>query len=169
MLMIWHPFTLYLFLLVFTVIENYSITNDVHAPSFNFYSERNIKWRSILSITITPTNRNITDYVSVDVWDALGTNRQNVTRNVDKWQIDDSGMKRIFSGRNREGRELGNQEHDETLEEIEGSDAHAIELSMDNYHDFLNANEMAFIDMFAPWYVDCKSEDETFSQSWYLY
>lgn len=24
------------------------------------------------------------DYVSVDVWDALGTNRQNITRNVDK-------------------------------------------------------------------------------------
>lgn len=25
------------------------------------------------------------DYVSVDVWDVLGTNRQNVTKNIEKW------------------------------------------------------------------------------------
>lgn len=25
------------------------------------------------------------DYVSVDVWDVLGTNKQNVTKNIEKW------------------------------------------------------------------------------------
>lgn len=25
------------------------------------------------------------DYVSVDVWDVLGTNKQNITKNVEKW------------------------------------------------------------------------------------
>jgi uncharacterized protein YpiB (UPF0302 family) len=25
------------------------------------------------------------DYASVDVWDVLGTNRQNVTKNIEKW------------------------------------------------------------------------------------
>lgn len=25
------------------------------------------------------------DYLSVDVWDVLGTNRQNVTKNIEKW------------------------------------------------------------------------------------
>ena len=33
------------------------------------------------------------DYVSVDVWDTLGTNRQNVTKNVEKWQLDEQGQR----------------------------------------------------------------------------
>jgi hypothetical protein len=94
------------------------------------------------------------DYVSVDVWDALGTNRQNVTKNVDKWQIDESGMKRIFAGRNREGRELEWEEHDKTLEEMHAEEGvHATDLTKDTFDDFLKENEMAFIDMYAPWYV----------------
>ena len=31
------------------------------------------------------------DLVSVDVWDMLGTNLQNVTKNVEKWQTDAFG------------------------------------------------------------------------------
>ena len=30
------------------------------------------------------------DYLSVDVWDSIGTNRQNVTKNVEKWQVNAS-------------------------------------------------------------------------------
>jgi len=93
------------------------------------------------------------DYVSVDVWDALGTNRQNVTKNVDKWQLDEDGMKRVFSGRNREGRELTYDTHDQTLEEMHAAEGvHAVDLTMDNFQQFLDENEMAFVDMFAPWY-----------------
>merc|ERR1719410_1954235 len=58
------------------------------------------------------------DYVSVDVWDTLGTNRQNVTKNIEKWQLDESGQRRIFSGRNREQREVVHEAHEESLEEL---------------------------------------------------
>jgi Endoplasmic Reticulum-Golgi Intermediate Compartment (ERGIC) len=90
------------------------------------------------------------DYVSVDVWDALGTNRQNVTKNVDKWQLDSEGNKRIFSGRNRESRELA---YDIEAEEGEEYDGHAIALTKDTFDSFLKQHEMAFIDLYAPWYV----------------
>lgn len=94
------------------------------------------------------------DYASVDVWDALGTNRQNVTRNIDKWQVDETGAKRIFSGRNREARELEWEKHDKTLEEMhEEEGVHAVDLTSHTFHDFLEQNEMAFIDLYAPWYV----------------
>lgn len=97
------------------------------------------------------------DYASVDVWDALGTNRQNVTRNVDKWQLDSAGTKRIFSGRNREARELQHETHDAAaLEALKNSNAAgevAVVLTKDTFADFLEQNEMAFIDMYAPWYV----------------
>lgn len=94
------------------------------------------------------------DYVSVDVWDALGTNRQNVTKNVDKWQLDETGARRVFSGRNREMRELVHEEHDKSLDAMHAEEGvNAVDLTKDNFADFLKENEMAFIDMFAPWYV----------------
>jgi len=97
------------------------------------------------------------DYVSVDVWDALGTNRQNVSKNVDKWQIDSEGQRRIFSGRNREARDLVHDEHDRTLEEMHAEDGvHAIELNEGNFDEFMQANDMAFVDLFAPWCVWCQ-------------
>jgi len=93
------------------------------------------------------------DYVSVDVWDALGTNKQNVTRNVDKWQLDEEGTRRIFSGRNRDVREVAHEEHEESLEEMlhknEGS--FVWDLNSENFKEFLEEHEMAFIDMYAPW------------------
>jgi protein disulfide-isomerase-like protein len=96
------------------------------------------------------------DYVSVDVWDALGTNRQNVTKNVEKWQLDEEGRRRIFSGRNREVREVRHEEHEETLEELRADGVNAVSLTKDNFDDFLESNEMAFVDMFAPWCVWCQ-------------
>jgi hypothetical protein len=97
------------------------------------------------------------DYVSVDVWDALGTNRQNVTKNVDKWQLDEDGRKRVFSGRNREARELTHEEHDKTLVQMHAEGGvNAVELKRDNFDEFMENNGMAFVDFFAPW---CVSEE----------
>eukprot|EP00537_Pseudo-nitzschia_pungens_P002672 CAMPEP_0172359856 /NCGR_PEP_ID=MMETSP1060-20121228/3977_1 /TAXON_ID=37318 /ORGANISM="Pseudo-nitzschia pungens, Strain cf. cingulata" /LENGTH=482 /DNA_ID=CAMNT_0013081657 /DNA_START=661 /DNA_END=2109 /DNA_ORIENTATION=- len=97
------------------------------------------------------------DYVTVDVWDALGTNRQNVTKNVEKWQLSEDGSTRLFSGRNREQRELRHEEHDQTLEEMHEEDGvHAMELNNDNFKKWMEENEMAFVDMYAPWCVWCQ-------------
>lgn len=97
------------------------------------------------------------DYVTVDVWDALGTNRQNVTKNVEKWQVSEDGLVRLFSGRNREQREVRHEEHDRTLEEMHAMEGvHAVDLTQQNFQSFLEENEMAFIDMFAPWCVWCQ-------------
>jgi len=96
------------------------------------------------------------DYVSVDVWDTLGTNRQNVTKNIEKWQLDESGQRRIFSGRNRDQREVVHEEHEETLEELHEDGAQAVELTPDSFKPFLMSHEMAFIDMYAPWCIWCQ-------------
>jgi len=95
------------------------------------------------------------DYVSVDVWDALGTNRQNVTKNVEKWQISEDGD-RMYSGRNREMREVTHQEHDLSLAEMTADGVHAIELTESNWEAFIEEHEMAFVDLFAPWCVWCQ-------------
>jgi hypothetical protein len=92
------------------------------------------------------------DYVSVDVWDALGTNKQNVTKNVDKWQLDEEGTRRIFSGRNREVREVQHEQHEEgALAALQAEGVHAVDLTKANFEDFMKENPLAFVDMFAPW------------------
>ena len=94
------------------------------------------------------------DYVSLDVWDALGTNRQNVTKNVEKWQISEGGDVRLFSGRNREQREVRHEEHDKSLEQMHSEDGvHAVDITDANFKSWLAENEMAFIDLYAPWCV----------------
>lgn len=97
------------------------------------------------------------DYVSVDVWDVLGTNKQNVTKNIEKWQVDAEGNRRSFSGRNRETRELRYEEHEETLEELHENGVHVTEISSQAHFDeFVKEHEMSFINFFAPWCMWCQ-------------
>jgi len=96
------------------------------------------------------------DFVSVDVWDVLGTNKQNVTKNVEKWQLDESGARRAFSGRNRETREVKHEVHVETLEELHEDGVHAPNLDEREFKEFLLKHDMAFVNFYAPWCVWCQ-------------
>jgi len=68
--------------------------------------------------TLLRINFNITmldlqcDYAAVDVVDVLGTNSMNVTKNVEKWQLDETGKRMIFQGRNREQKAIQHDAHD---------------------------------------------------------
>ncbi len=58
----------------------------------------------------------------------------------------------VFSGRNREIREVRHEEHKETLLELHANGVHALPLkSKDEFEKFLDKNEMAFINFYAPW------------------
>lgn len=96
------------------------------------------------------------DYVSVDVWDAIGTNKQNVTKNIDKWQLDKDGKRRIFAGRNRDVREVSHETHEQTLEEIQADGSHVFVLTKENFDQWMEEHPMAFVDMYAPWCVWCQ-------------
>ena len=97
------------------------------------------------------------DFVSVDVWDVLGTNKQNVTKNVEKWQVDGDGNRRSFSGRNRETRELHYEEHEESLEELHANGVHVVNINdKAHFENYLKEHEMAFVNFFAPWCMWCQ-------------
>jgi len=96
------------------------------------------------------------DYVSVDVLDSLGTNRQNITKNVEKWQIDEDGIKRQFSGRNRVTREVRHEEHDQTLEEMHEDGVHVKQLTKADFDEHVSSNDMVFANFFAPWCIWCQ-------------
>lgn len=98
------------------------------------------------------------DYLSVDVLDSLGTNKQNITKNVEKWHLDGDGHRRIYAGRNREQRQVQHEEHseDEINELWEVDEDGVAQLTADNFKEYISKNEMAFINFFAPWCVWCQ-------------
>lgn len=97
------------------------------------------------------------DYVSVDVWDVLGTNKQNVTKNVEKWQVNELGNRVSFSGRNRETRELEYETHVESLAELHANGIHVTNIeTKQHFEDFLKQHEMSFVNFFAPWCMWCQ-------------
>lgn len=48
---------------------------------------------------------------SLDVWDTLGTNRHNITKDITKYTIDSYGQTRNFHGRNREEQAILHDNH----------------------------------------------------------
>ena len=56
------------------------------------------------------------DYAAIDVVDVLGTNSMNVTSNIEKWQLDENGVRMIFQGRNREQKSISHDEHHPDIE-----------------------------------------------------
>jgi len=96
------------------------------------------------------------EYLSVDLLDSLGANRQNITKNIEKWHLDESGEKRGFHGRNREQREIKHEEH-EDADEYDGEPGdHPIELDAEIYSKFLDKYPLVFVNFYAPWCVWCQ-------------
>jgi len=120
------------------------------------------------SDTLLRINFNITmmdlacDFVSVDVYDVLGTNTQNMTKNIEKWQLDDNGVKRIFQGRNKEVKEISHDEHHPDIETLHKNGVHAIAIGEDgSFEDFLESHKFSFVNFYAPWCIWCQRLEPT--------
>jgi len=96
------------------------------------------------------------EYLSVDVLDSLGANRQNITKNVEKWHLDEGGEKRGFHGRNREQRAIKTEKHPDE-DEYEGEPGeHPVELNPDTFNDYMENHHAVFINYYAPWCIWCQ-------------
>ena len=105
------------------------------------------------------------DYASVDLWDSIGTNRQNVTQNIEKWQLDDNGVRRMYQGRNRDQHEVDHDTHlHPELHVLHENGVHAVELNKQTYDGHMQENEFAFVDFFAPWCIWCQRLEPTWEQ-----
>ena len=89
----------------------------------------------------------------IDVWDKLGTNLQNVTKDITKWNLDQHGTQKKFHGRNKHERAVVHEEHKETLQDIadlNDGELHSTDLSPENLEQFYKDNPLAIVDFFAP-------------------
>jgi len=101
------------------------------------------------------------DYAVVDVVDVLGTNSMNVTKNVEKWQLDETGKRMIFQGRNREQKTIKHDEHHPDIEKLHENGIHAIPLDELSFGTYLSDNPYVFVNFFAPWCIWCQRLEPT--------
>jgi thiol-disulfide isomerase/thioredoxin len=117
--------------------------------------------------TLLRINFNVTmldlqcDYAAVDVVDVLGTNSMNVTKNVEKWQLDETGKRMIFQGRNREQKAIQHDEHHPEIHELHKNGVHAISLDETSFDTYLSENPYVFVNFFAPWCIWCQRLEPT--------
>lgn len=109
------------------------------------------------------------DFIEVGVWDTLGTNLQNVTKDINKWNLNKEGSVEKFHGRNSEQKHISHEHHSpqelaELKQKINEGFLSAVDLTSENIEDFHSKNDLVFIDYFAPWCVWCQRLAPTWEQ-----
>lgn len=95
------------------------------------------------------------EYVSLDVVDVLGTRHENVTLNVNKWQVDENGLRRNYEGRNTRQEDVMH-DTDLDLALLHQNGVHAVPMDQNNFESWLSRHEYTFVNFYAPWCVWCQ-------------
>eukprot|EP01041_Mallomonas_annulata_P009182 gene9182-19039_t len=96
------------------------------------------------------------EFATIDVVDVLGTRNDNVTKNVNKWQLDAQGIRRNYEGRNREQRDIEHDTHHPELEVLHSNGVHAVSLDEGSYDAWLQSHHYTFVNFYAPWCIWCQ-------------
>lgn len=96
------------------------------------------------------------EFATIDVVDVLGTRTQNVTQNVNKWEIDAEGVRRGYAGRNRGQAAIQHDTHHPDLETLHANGVHAIHIDTSNYDEFIKSHHYTFVNFYAPWCIWCQ-------------
>jgi protein disulfide-isomerase-like protein len=100
------------------------------------------------------------EYATIDVVDVLGTRNENVSVNINKWQVDENGIRRGYEGYNTQQRDLEHDTH-HNLELLHRNGIHAVPVDEKNFHPWLDKYEYVFANFYAPWCVWCQRLEPT--------
>jgi protein disulfide-isomerase-like protein len=122
----------------------------------------------VTNVIIDPTadsllriNFNITvmdmpcEFAMIDVVDVLGTRNDNVTKNINKWQVDANGVRRNYEGRNLEQKDLEHDTHHD-LHQLHQNGVHAVTIDDSNFNSWISSNHYSFVNFYAPWCIWCQ-------------
>jgi protein disulfide-isomerase-like protein len=95
------------------------------------------------------------EFATIDVKDVLGTRQDNVTKNINKWQVDETGIKSAYGALNHEQPDLMHDIHHD-LEELHANGVHAVPMDEANFDSWLDQHTFTFVNFYAPWCIWCQ-------------
>mmetsp|Transcript_3119 Transcript_3119/g.4816 ORF Transcript_3119/g.4816 Transcript_3119/m.4816 type:complete len:467 (-) Transcript_3119:194-1594(-) len=104
------------------------------------------------------------DFASIDLWDKIGQNQLDVTRNIEKWQLDKNGHRRLYQGRNRRDFDIEHDTHHPPLETLHADGIHAEPITNNDWSTYHEENEFSFIYFYAPWCSFCQKFHTTWER-----
>ena len=114
------------------------------------------RMESLLQINFNVTLMEIPcEFAMVDVVDVLGTRKDNITKNIDRWQIDDAGDIRVYEGRNVEQMDVEHEDHHDWNELVKNG-LHATPIFHDQFDEWISHHHYTFVDFYAPWCIWCQ-------------
>ena len=96
------------------------------------------------------------EFAVIDVVDVLGTRTQNVTKNVNKWQIGEDGIRRNYAGRNRAQPDVLHDTHHPDISVLHQNGVHAVPINEESFDDWLKNHHYTFVNFYAPWCIWCQ-------------
>jgi hypothetical protein len=108
---------------------------------------------SLLRINFNITVMDIPcEFAVIDVIDTLGTRKDNITKNINKWQVDSSGVRRNYEGRNMEQKDLLHDVHHD-IEVLTSNGVHAIPVDEHIFESWVGGHYYTFTNFYAPWCI----------------
>lgn len=95
------------------------------------------------------------EFAMIDVVDVLGTRQDNVTKNINKWQVDQAGIRKGYEGRNVEQKDLMHDVHHD-MNQLQENGIHAVSIDDTNFEPWLEHHEYTFVNFYAPWCIWCQ-------------
>jgi thiol-disulfide isomerase/thioredoxin len=95
------------------------------------------------------------EFAMIDVVDVLGTRQDNVTKNINKWQVDHTGIRKGYEGRNVEQKDLMHDVHHD-MNQLQENGIHAVSIDDTNFEPWLEHHEYTFVNFYAPWCIWCQ-------------
>lgn len=141
-----------LFMLVLFIVELWAFLT--YRVSTNIVIDPNTDSMLRINFNITVLDMPC-DYATIDVVDVLGTRHDNVTLNINKWQVDENGIRRGYQGRNPEQQDIMHEANLD-LAQLQANGIHAVPLDTRNFDLWLSHHEYTFVDFFAPWCHWCQ-------------
>lgn len=95
------------------------------------------------------------EFATLSVVDVLGTRNENLTKNINKWQVDENGIRQNYEGRNLVQRDIDHDMHHD-LEALHSNGIHAVPVDESSFDGWIGQHQYTFVNFYAPWCIWCQ-------------